>query len=100
MKQNVNFNMFACEFKNMGRAEQFSYSGLHALFDYLEELERDIGEESELDVIALCCDYVELDEDEAREQYDIPEDEDWIEFLRDETIVIEVDEDHVIIQQY
>ena len=100
MKQNVNFTMFAREFKNMGRAEQFSYSGLHALFDYLEELEDGTGEEIELDVISLCCDYAELNEDEAREQYDIPEDEDWIEFLRDETMVIEVDEDRVIIPQY
>ena len=100
MKQNVNFNMFAREFKNMGRADQFSYSGLRALFDYLEELEDGIGEEIELDVIDLCCSYAELDEQEAREQYDIPDNEDWIEFLRDETMVIEVDEDHVIIQQY
>jgi len=100
MKQSVDFNTFAQSFVLMGRREQFSYSGLRALFDYLEEFENEVGEEIELDVIGLCCDYVELDEQEAREQYDIPDDEDWQEFLRNETTVIDVDSNHVIIQQY
>jgi len=100
MKQLIGFGDFTQAFVNMGRADQFSYPGLRALFDYLEEYEQEIGEEVELDVIDLCCNYVELDEDEAREQYDIPDDEDWQEFLRNETTVINVDSDRVIIQQY
>jgi hypothetical protein len=100
MKQTVDFNTFAQAFVLMGRREQFSYSGLRALFDYLEEYEQDTGTEIELDVIGLCCDYVELDEQEAREQYSIPDDEEWQEFLRNETTVIDVDSDRVIIQQY
>ena len=100
MKQSVDFIVFHRAFVLMGRREQFSYSGLRALFNYLEEYEQDTGEEIELDVISLCCDYVELDEDETREQYNIPDDEDWQEFLRDQTTVIDVDDSRVIIQQY
>ena len=39
----------------------FSYDGLGALFDYIEELEHDIGEDIEFDPIALCCEYSEYD---------------------------------------
>ena len=99
MKQNVDFDTFAQSFVLMGRREQFSYSGLRALFDYLEEYESETGTEIELDVIGLCCDYVELDEQEAREQYSLTS-EDWKQELADETITIDVDNDRVIIQQY
>ena len=37
----------------------FSYEGLTALFDYLEQLEEDTGEPIEFDMIALCCEYSE-----------------------------------------
>jgi hypothetical protein len=43
------------------RPENFSYDGLAALFDYLEQLEEDLGEPMELDVTALCCDYTEYE---------------------------------------
>lgn len=64
MKQHVNWHNFQSAFQNMDRANNFSYEGLRALFDYLEQLEYDLGEEIELDVIALCCEYHEYDEDE------------------------------------
>ena len=59
MKTTVSCRDFIQAFRSAGRADQFSLTGLIALFDYLEELEADIGEEFELDVIALCCDYTE-----------------------------------------
>jgi hypothetical protein len=64
MYQNVNWHNFQDAFQNMGRGDQFSYEGLRALFDYIEQLEEDMGEEIELDVIALCCEYSEIEEDE------------------------------------
>mgnify|MGYP003125850318 FL=1 len=39
--------------------DDFSYEGLKALYDYLEEYEEDTGEQIELDVIAICCEYTE-----------------------------------------
>ena len=55
MIQTVNSFQFREAFRSMDRQNQFSYEGLGALFDYLEELDPDL----ELDVIALCCDYSE-----------------------------------------
>ena len=36
------------------RPNNFSYTGLASLFDYLEEYEESIGEKIEFDPIALC----------------------------------------------
>jgi hypothetical protein len=59
MKQSVNKYDFSQAFDNMNRGDNFTMQGRDALFEYLEELEQDTGEEIELDVIALCCDYSE-----------------------------------------
>jgi hypothetical protein len=48
----------------MGREKQFSYEAQKALFDYLEDLEESMEEKFELDVIALCCEYAEIEEDD------------------------------------
>jgi hypothetical protein len=60
MKQTITFSRFCDAFKNMGRNDQFSHDAKKALFDYLEENNPDY----DLDVIELCCWYVEYDEDE------------------------------------
>ena len=59
MKTTVSLYEFREAFRARGRAEQFSYEGLEVLFDYLEQYEDETGEELELDVIALCCDFYE-----------------------------------------
>ena len=38
MKQTVNYYAFVDAFNRMGRSEQFSYSALKALFEYLEDV--------------------------------------------------------------
>ena len=65
---------FRDEFRACGRADQFSYEALGLLFDYLENYEMDTGEEIELDVISLCCDYSEDSPENIRDQYDIETD--------------------------
>jgi hypothetical protein len=57
MKQTIGFTQFVDAFRAHDRFEQFGFVALRALFDYLEELEQDIGVELELDVIALCCEW-------------------------------------------
>lgn len=64
MKMQVMWHIFQKAFEDAGRGGQFSYEALRALFDYLEQLEQDIGEEIELDVIGLCCEYMEIEDDE------------------------------------
>ena len=45
MINTINKYEFSDAFHKMGRGKQFSYEGLDALFDYLEMLEDDIGEQ-------------------------------------------------------
>jgi tRNA A37 threonylcarbamoyltransferase TsaD len=109
MKQTITLHSFRRAFEDMNRTN-FSYAGLEVLFDGLEELERETGEETELDVIALCCDFSEDTFANIAEQYSIDisffsDDEDIKEtvlyYLRDNTIVIgEVSTDSVIYQKF
>lgn len=72
MYQTINTaSAFRDEFRACGRADQFSYEGLGLLFDYLEAYEMDSGEEIELDVIALCCEFSEDSPENIRDQYGI-----------------------------
>ena len=124
MKQTVTESMFVDAFAACGRKANFSHSGRVALFNWLEAYEDDAGEEMELDVIAICCDFSEyktleewakefssteylieacetlgIDEDIAMST-DIAETSDAIrEYLEERTIVIEHD-DGVIIQSF
>jgi hypothetical protein len=65
MIQTINVSDFRDAFRAYGRHEQFSYEGLGALFDYLE----DAAPSYELDVIALCCDYSEDTVEQIAEAY-------------------------------
>ncbi len=70
MKQTVNIYTFREAFNRMGRGDNFSYEGLELLFDYLEECE-DERNESELDVVAICCDYSEETVEDIAEIYNV-----------------------------
>jgi predicted ArsR family transcriptional regulator len=74
MKTTVSVYDFRDAFQRAGRSTQFSYDGLEILFDYFEELEQDMGDEIELDVIAICCEYAEADPREIAENYGIDND--------------------------
>ena len=81
--------------------ENFSYGGLTALYDYFSELEADLGESIEFDLIAIACEYSELTIKDLRDNYSIDKDMDVIEYLQENTIVIEIENsDSVIIQDY
>ena len=68
-----------------------AYSLCYSMAQYLEQYEEDTGEEIELDPIAIRCEYRALTLDEVSEQYDICEETDPLEYLLDNTIVIETD---------
>ena len=67
MIQTINLSDFRAAFHSMGRKDQFSYEGLGALFDYIEEVDPDF----DLDVIALCCDYSEETVQQIAENYSL-----------------------------
>ena len=98
MKQSINMYDFERAFKNFER-DNFSYDGLKALFEYLEEYEEGTGEEVELDVIALCCDYTEYDSlKEYNDDYGTKYSE--IDAIQNDTTLIKIDDNSFIIQQY
>ena len=88
MKKTVSFYDFVDAFRDYDREHQFSRKGLSALWDYLEECEKDMGYELELDVIGLCCEFSEYEsledcnEDRGSEYKSLDE-------LADHTTVIE-----------
>lgn len=90
----------------------YSYEGCKALADYLEQLELELGEEIELDVVAIRCDYTEFKNyQDINEQYNLVEFDDDDELdddekdnlikieLENKTSVIEFDTG-IIIQDY
>jgi len=105
-------NEFIDTFITMGRANtgdgsggNFTIEGLHALFDYLEQWEDDVGEPMEFDPIALCCQFseyksaaeavAEINPDVYRDVVDNNDsetaEENLLDWLHDETIVIAFD---------
>ena len=61
MKKTISQYDFERAFDDMNRGDQFSYNGKKALFEFLEQEERDnpYEQERELDVIALCSAFTE-----------------------------------------
>lgn len=71
MIQTIQLSDFRTAFHNMGRKDNFSYDALELIFDYIEEYEQDSGEQVELDVIAICCDWSEDSPENIADQYGI-----------------------------
>lgn len=94
----------------------FSYRGAEEFAEYLEQLEEDLGEEIELDVVAIRCDYSEFDSfqdwaqdyfgDSWKDEINVDEDEEDDEiderikdYLNDHTQLIEF-QGGIIVQDF
>ena len=102
-------NDIAQEFVRYGRADTFSDTGLATLVDYYEQLSEDIGQDIELDVVAWCVEWWELDGTELNQEYDyIMEDagiDEWdtselVEELRNHTTVLDTEESTYLVQEF
>jgi hypothetical protein len=103
MKDTINKDQFRNWFRsNDTYKNNFSYEGLSALFDYLEEWEKSTDEELDFDPVALCCEYSEYDSfEEFQEDYDGKELYPTIDDLENYTTVIRVGHTgSFIIQQF
>lgn len=89
MKKTVSFYDFQDAFEKTERSDQFTYDGLKALYDFLCELEDNTGEDIELDVIAICCDFTEY-ESLKEFQGDYGEEYQALEDIENETTVIRI----------
>jgi hypothetical protein len=101
MKQTISVYDMREAFRKCDRYDHFSYDGYQVLFDALETLEDDTGEEMEFDVIALCCDFVEYDLDDLRADYNIDlRGSELLEWLHEHTWVCGQTDSTVIFQQF
>ena len=98
MKKTVNFADFENAFESTGRTNHFSAKGLKSLFDYLEQLEEETGQELELDVIALFCDFAEYENIEDYNSDYCTEYESMEDI--EETIYIPINDQSFIIRDY
>ena len=69
----------------MDRGHNFGYNGWRAIGDYLESLSDSLGENIEIDIIAICCEYSMAESaDRFYEEYDMGIDEYYWEGMDDE----------------
>ena len=100
MKTSVSFSDFCDRFRDMNRNDNFSYEGKRALYDWLEDYEESTGEEQELDIIALCCDFNEYESlDEFHKDYDKANYPDR-DAINDHTMLIPINDEAFIIQAF
>lgn len=99
MKQTVYLNDFREAFRGSQYENNFTWEGLQALFDWFEQYEQDTGTEIELDVVAIACDFTEY---ESLEEFQGVYGEDYrsISDIEYDTIVIMIDDESFIIQDF
>lgn len=110
MKQAVNLSTFRdAFFKSSTYRDNFSYTGLSYLFGYFEDLENDTGEELELDVVAICCEYAEQDINDIIADHAIYTDNEFtaeqrkqavLDFLEDHTVICGMWDNNIIYMQF
>lgn len=97
----IKWTMTEGEFRDnfkRSRPNNFSYDGLSALYNYFNDMDEDI----EFDPIAISCDFTEYTLEEIQEAYDeAPEDKtEVMDWMVGETLVLNLDNDSVIIQNF
>lgn len=93
MIQTITETMFKDQFKAL-RPDNFSYEGLSALYNFLDDMGE--SEPVELDVIAICCDFSEEPLQDILDNYGL----DSLEELQEHTMVVAVLDDSIVYQTY
>lgn len=104
MYQTISQRDFVRAFTEMNRESNFSEEGRIALFEFLEEVNPD----SELDVISICCEFTEYanvedlkaDYSHLLEDEEFEDDDEVLDLFRDDTLLIELSNGGIIIQQF
>ena len=95
MYTNVNLYDFERAFVTADRKNNFSYAAKKELFAFFEEIEED-GNQIELDVIAICCEWREKPLQDVLDNYNLES----FEELQDNTICFMIDENTVLYEAY
>lgn len=99
MKTIVTREMFIRDFLDI-RPHNFSYEGLNAFFDYIEEYEETTDTEVVFDVIGLCCEFTEYENFEEYQNEYQNKDIKTLDDLEEYTQVIRVNKDKFIMANY
>ena len=108
MKTTVYFSEF-CDYFRKIRPDNFSYEGLRVLFDHIADIDNSCGEESELDVIGLCCDFAESTWEAIASDFNIEIDENEnddeqkvqvLDFLADQGHLIGETDNSIVYRQF
>lgn len=94
--ERYDFSLFESRFRDYSRQDQFSNDGLWALFEYLTQLAEDTGHPIEIDVIGLCCDWVEASAVEICDDYDY----DNVSQIQCDTVAVELDNGNYLYQNF
>lgn len=98
MKTTVTEHDFREAFRTL-RPDNFSYAGLGALFNFLEETEEGSGQEMEFDCIGICCDFSEYANlKDFQDEYGAEEYPDR-DAIQENMLFIEIDDDAFIISE-
>jgi len=102
MHRSINEHDFRQAFQDYGRIDNFTYDGLTALFDHLEEYEEATGESIELDVIALCCEYDEdtLENFNSYYEQEFEDLQDAAEWLAEQNRLVGVTDETIVYQSF
>jgi hypothetical protein len=109
MKTTVTFRDFVQAFKDMDRENQFSIDALNMIFEHIEQIEDETGEDYEFDVIAICCEYAEATWQEIANDYllhevELDDEQDHegrvIEYLEDEGVFIGKSDESIVYRQH
>jgi hypothetical protein len=102
MKTTVNFSDFVDGFTKLDRKDQFSHDGLKLIFDYLENLEEEVGKEIKFDPIGICCEFTEVTVSEFNSDYGtkFSSIEEIEEYLGKHTFVVGRTKDSIVFENY
>ena len=100
----------------MDRGNNFGYYGWLAIGDYLESLSDDLGENVEVDIVGICCEYSmsedvndwwkeygaysDIDSDEWEEMYEFGKLKAIENYLQENTCVVTCQENLIIWQAF
>ena len=96
--QTLRKSQFVDAFDELGRDDQFSREAREILYDYYEQVSDELGEAIEVDVIGICSEWSEYDDDSIVDAYDYVLTRDSrkserldiiLDYLRENTTVLE-----------
>lgn len=92
--------------ESSGYKDNFSLEGAKAVFNYFDDLSEQTADPIEFDPVAWCCEFSEYDDPQEAyhelvdDNKEIDNDDDILDYFRENTTLIELDNGHLIIGEF